>query len=404
MSNPVFPNPPVAVESLIQPMTPAIVLQTIVNTLVSMGVRADLWKKQGTAISCMTALANIVSAGINDRIAATKAAWLPTAVGAWLTWLALYMYGVFRTEASFATGPLTLTNGGGGTYSFAPFTATFQNPTTKATYQNTTAIALGPGPGTMQTITIQATALGSQGNSAPGTVTALITTMLGVTCSNLAPVLGIDEQDDPNLQLECWNSIAANSAYGPRQSFGYAVQTAVNSVTGSPVNINRFLPPPASHTGMVTLTIASPSGAADPNDVIGVANQIEAIARPPNVQVAVQSATPVSYVGQFAGTLTVYVANSPGLAASSVATAIENALDDFFENYPVGGRVGPLGFQGVFAAAVDAACASAWPPKPTDPTVPWRSSVFDVIGTIDMALTSGQVATNGIITVAVVLV
>lgn len=400
MSNP-FPNPPIAVESLIQPMTPDIVFQTIVNALVAMGIRADLWPKRGVLRSCMMVVATIISSGINDRIAATKAGWLPTAVGAWLTWLALYMYGVIRAAASFATGPLTLSNGGGGSYPFAPFTATFQNPTTGVTYQNVTAIALSPGPGTSQTVTVQASIIGSPGNSAPGTVTKLVTAMLGVTCTNAAPVLGSDAQQDSDLQLECWNSIAANSAYGPRQSFGYAIQNAINPVSDLPVNINRYLLSLGSHLGTVNVVLASPSGAASTDDVTGVQTQIEEIARPQNVQATAQSATAVSYVGAAAGVVTVWVTKTPGLAAATVMAAIEAALDDFFANYPIGGQTGQSGAQGVFGTGVDGAIAGAWPPKPTDPSVPWRSSVFDISGTNDLALTGQQVATNGITAVVV---
>jgi hypothetical protein len=394
MSNP-FPNPPVDVAILIQPSTPEAVRQVLIDSLVTLKIRADLWPTQGSFYAVLTVVANVISAGINERTLATKGGWLGTALGGWLTWLALYMYGVLRTAATFATGTLTLTNALGGTFSFAPFTATFQNSTTKATFTNTEAISLGPGPNTSQTFGIQATAVGSASNSAPGTIDTLVTTMLGVTCSNAGPVLGIDEQDDVSLQLECWNAIAANSAYGPRQSFGYAVQTAVNSVTGSPVNINRYRltvglvgGPGTAHTGNLTVTLASPAGPADANDVTGVAARIEAIARPECVNVVTQSATIVNDTR----ILTVYVSATPGLLASTVQAAIENALAQFFKTYPIGGRVGPSLFRGLFLSALEGVCYSAWP------------GVFEVTSsTGDLAMTTSQVAVDEI-SVVVVLV
>jgi hypothetical protein len=388
-----FPNPPTDIATLIQPSTPAAVRQVIIDSLVTLGIRADLWPTRDALYGCMTVVAGVISAGINERTLATKGGWLGTAVGGWLTWLALYMYGVLRTAATFATGPLTLTNALGGTYSFAPFTATFQNPASKKTFTNVTAIALGPGPATSQTIAIQATELGAASNSAPGAITGMVTTMLGVTCSNPGPVLGIDAQDDASLQLECWNSIAANSAYGPRQSFGYAVAQALNSVTGSPVNVNRYLVTPGlaagAHTGMLTVTLASPSGAADPNDVTGVQASIEALARPECVLVTSQTATPLPV----ALGLTVYVTATPGLSATTVQAAIASALASFFAAYPIGGRVGPSGFRGLFAAALEGVCYGAWP------------GVYDVVLSVpaDIAMTQFQVATDSIAVTAILV-
>ena len=372
-----FPNPPVAVSALIQPMTGEITLAVIIASLVSMGIRADLWPKEGVAISCMTAVSNLFAAAFNASILpAIKSGWLPTAMGNWLEWLALYMYGVAKVHATFATGQVTLTNSGGATFNFNPFEVTFQNVDTQATYTNTDPIALAAGPST-QTIHIQATEQGTASNAIPGQVTVIVTTMLGVTANNTAAVLGIDDQSDASLQLECWNAIAANSPFGPRQSFAYAVQTALNSVTFSPVNVNRFTISPSSHTGQVAVVVASPTGAPDPNDVTGVANNIEAIARPECVTVSVTGATTVVD----ADTLVVYVTATVGLDAGTVQTAIVDALTAFFQTYPIGGRtVGS--FSGLFASAIDGVCFGAWP------------GVFDVQGANDLALTSGQVATN----------
>lgn len=387
-----------------QPISGAVVLSAVVSALVSVGVRADLWPKEGVLLACMTQLCDAVSDFIDDRIAATKAGWLPTSFGAWLTWLALYMYGAVRTSATFASGQLTLTNGGGGLFNFAPFTVTLQNPTTKKTYTNVDPIALAPGPGTSQSIAIQANELGSASNSAPGQISGIVSTMLNVTCSNAAPVLGIDQQSDPSLQLLCWNAIAANSAYGPRQSFAYAIQTAINPLSSSPVNINRWLVSQSSHTGYVTVLVASPQGAADPNDVAGVGLNVEAIARPMCVGHAEQSAVPVPYTQA----INVYVTATPGLSQAAVTAAMNTALNGFFQSYPIQGKTGASGFQGVFASAIEGAIASAWPPRPLDPTIPWQSAVFDIElaagGDLpDLALGLGQVATNGI-TINVILV
>jgi hypothetical protein len=394
MSTP-FPNPPVDINALLQPTTGDIVLGVMLSELVSMGIRADLWPKEGVAISCMTVVAKIFAGAINTTIIpAIKSGWLPTSFGLWLTWVALYQYGVYRVTATFATGPLTLTNGGGGSFSIPAFQATFQNAITQKTYTNLTAISLAPGPGPTQTITIQATETGTASNANPGDVTGIVTTMLGVTATNLAPVLGVDDQSDPSVQLECWNAIAANSPFGPEQSFAYAIQTAINPISGLPVNVNRWSISPSSHTGQVQVFLASPTGAADANDVLGVASNINAIARPPCVTATVASCSTVPDTD----TLTVYVTSTPGLDAGTVQTAIATALTNYYASpsgNPIGGRTaGP--FNGLSAAAKYGVCFDAWPPKPTDPTLPWTSSVFYVTGGNDRPLVAGQVAVDSL--------
>jgi len=369
-----FPNPPVDVNVLLAPTSPQTVLGVIINSLVTMGIRADLWPKEGVAISCMTAVSSIFSGAINTTvIPAVKSGWLPTAVGNWLTWAALYSYGVNRVNATFATGQLTLTNGGGGSFSFGPFEATFQNALTKKTYTNVDPIALAP-LGT-QTINIQSTEQGTASNAAPGDISIIVSTMLQVSCTNLAAVSGIDTQSDASLQLECWDAIAANSPFGPRQAFAYAVQTAVNSVSGLPVNINRWQITPSSHTGQVQVWVASPAGVPDPNDVTGVANNIEAIARPECVTV---TTSPVSVVPDN-DTITVFVTATPGLQASDVSAAVTSALTTFFNTYPIGGKSNGTA-QGLFASALEGVCYGAWP------------GVFEVTGANDLALVDGQVA------------
>lgn len=392
MSSP-FPNPPSDFSVLVAPTTRAIVLKVITDALVSMGIRADLWQKEGVAISITTQVANVFAAAINGTIIpAIKSGLLPTSTGNWLTWLSLYMYGQRRILATFATGQVTLTNNGGGLFAFGPGEVIFQNPNSigpvKKTYTNVDPIALAPGPGPTQTINVVATEQGTASNANPGDISVIVTTMLSVSVTNLFPVLAIDDQTDASLQLQDWNSIAANSAFGPRQSYAYAIQTALNSVSGNPVNVNRWLVSPSSHTGRTQVWIASPTGIVIPTDVLGVIANIEAIARPPGVTVSVASVTTVPDTD----TLTVYVRASPGLDAAAVLAAMQTALSIFFSGAngtnPIGGTRGaPSAFitQGLYVSALYGVCFDAWPPKPTDPTIPWVSAVVEVTSANELA-------------------
>lgn len=372
-----LPNVPFDITTLLQPWTQDGVRASMVTALVGMGIRADLWPKGGVAGSVMTDMAGRIAAQANDAIAAIKAGWLPTATGGWLTWVALYFYGITRREATFASGSLTVTNTAGGVYNEAPFTVTFQDSASKKTYVNVDAIALAAGPGPTQTIQIQAVEAGSASNAAPLQIDTVVTSLPGVTCSNAAPVLGIDAQSDEELRQECWDSLGARSVRGPRTAYAFAIQIALNSITQTPVNINRWTVTSSSHKGQVTVVIASPSGVPDANDVTGVATSIEAVARPECVQVTTLAATKLVY----SGPVVVYLPPSPGLLQATVAQAVLDAIDAFFVSYPIGGRTAD-GVTGVHGSGIEGAIAGAFP------------GIFAVDSPGDLAMTSQQVAVS----------
>src|SRR5581483_554984 len=118
-----------------------------------------------------------------------------------------------------------LTNTGGGLYTFAAGTATFQNPTTGATYTNVSDFTLNPS--SVLTIPIQAVVQGSAGTSAPGTITTILASMGVTTCTNAASVVGTDPQSDDDLKSECKAKLGAQSVRGPRGAYRYAVQSAL---------------------------------------------------------------------------------------------------------------------------------------------------------------------------------
>ena len=378
---PPFPTPPTPFDSLIAPMSPEAILQTFIDALVFANIRADLWPTEGVMISCMTAIAKVISGGINDRIAASKSGLLPLSFAGWLAWLALYFYGVVKVQGTFATGSVRLDNDKGGSFAQAAFTTLFQNTTTKAVYTNTEPISLPPGPGTFQLVDIQATVIGSSSNALPGDITTIQSpAMQGVRVTNLAPVLGTDDQPDEDLRLTCWYAISANSPFGPANSFAYAVKTAKNLTLTppAPVNINRLTISPPDHTGGITVTLASPGGVPISTDVDAVRANILAIAKPPGVRPVVQGATPVNDTDA----IIVYVSATPGLVAATVVAAMNVALEAFFAAYPIGGRSVDGASYWLFATAVDGVLFAAWP------------GVFAVSGTHDLALSAGQVAVD----------
>ncbi len=179
------------IDQLIKPLSKDEVKDSIYRLMAATGLPVTSWPEGGVARTIVAIVAAIF-AGFTDVIAvAIRAGFLDLAEGIWLTLLARYVYGVDRIEATFAAGEVTLNNTGGGVYSFDPGDLIVRNPATNKTYTNTTAFDLGALE-MGKKVPIRATEAGAASTSAPGQITEFVTTLLLVTVSNEAPVVGLD--------------------------------------------------------------------------------------------------------------------------------------------------------------------------------------------------------------------
>lgn len=395
------------VQQLLAPMTATQIRASIVLVLQSLGMQPQNWAQGGIASTALTGTANILATLSSQLSSAIAQQWNPTASGGGLQLLSQYFYGLTPPQATFASGSVVLTNTGGGVYSYGIGQAAFQSTVKNAggqypQYTNTAAFTLGagsPSSPTTVTVPVQCTVIGSQGNSSPGFVTLLVTQMLGVTCTNPNAILGLDALSDPALRTLNANSLGVRgSAYGPRSAYGYAIQAAVNSVSGLPVNVNRWSISVSSHTGEVTIYVASPSGTVLTTDLEGISNSIEALARPEGVTVlpglpgypsAPASATVVNYTPA----ITCNVLAPQGTTAASLQTTIANALSAWFSgaSNPIGGLTASddanANFTGIFESGVSGVVAVAVAGV-TGCTL--LSTQFS--GMTDLALAAGEVA------------
>jgi len=404
-----------------------------------MGPNPNNWKQGGIASSFLTAacailgilsgggqIAGVTIGGLSNALAQQ---WNPTASGGGLQLLSQYFYGVPPPLGSYASGSLTLVNSGGGVYSYGAGQAQFASTIPNAvgvypTYTNESAFTLNAL--STLSIEIECTFSGSGGNAIPGAISNLVTSMLGVTCSNPNPVLGSDPLSDPALRQYNISSLSRNSNYGPRSSYSYAIQTATNIVTGSPVNINRWTISVNSHTGVATIYICSPEGTTDPNDQAGIAACIESGAgstdptftgaRPPGATVGpdtviigsstIGAPAPAVTVTYSPTSISVYVlapkgtianGTTPAGAPLSLQTTILNQLDNFFESQanPIGGLSfsddNNLSFNGISESAVIGQIGQAIASVPGCSLIATR-----FVGPSDLTLLASEVAVNGI--------
>lgn len=222
------------VAQLTTPLTVAEVTAAIYAALASEGVNVTIWTAGAPLRTLIAGLAIVLAAFSSLQAALAKMSFLALARGSWLTLVAFYVYGVTRDPGSFATGSLTLTNGAGGVFAYDPFTVTFSNGS--KTYKNVTAIVLASMGA--QTITIQATELGSGSSAGAATITTLVTPMPGVTCSNAAALVGTDEESDETLRLRCSEKLGTLSPNGARDAYAFVARSAVRA-DGSSIGVTR---------------------------------------------------------------------------------------------------------------------------------------------------------------------
>lgn len=272
----------------------------------------------------------------------------------WLNILAQQVFGVTVPSATYATTTETLTNSGGAIYTIEPGDLTFSNPTTGAMYHNTTGGTLNGASSTLN-VTIVADVAGSAGSASAGEISALVTTLLGVTCTNAAAAVGVDQQAPSVTVQQCRNKLGSLSPNGPAAAYSYV---ALNSALTGIQTVTRCRVYPDSDTGDVQIYVAGPGGAVGGSDVTAVQNAIQQWATPlcitPTVSNVNNVTVPVTY--------TIWVYQSVNQTSSQVQTAIQTALETMFANRPIGGDIIPPASTGsLYLSLIQATIENVYP-------------------------------------------
>lgn len=364
---------PLTLDQLVTPLTADSVMATWIANLETVGIPASTWRKGGALRTIMAVVATSYAGFTQVQVAANKAQFLDLASTGWLTLLARYLFNVERPVATFATGAVTLVNGGGGLYTHAAGTYQVKNSTTGKVYTNVSGFTLNP----LATLTIDIVAVeaGSASSSAPTTIDAQVTDDNAVTVSNADAVVGTDALDDEGLRALCRAKRESLSPNGPRGAYKFAVLTALRN-DGSLVDINRVQVSSSSSLGQVHAYAASPSGTPISTDLDAARTNVENIARPDAVTFTLDGAVGVP----ISQSLTIWATTTPGLDATGLGALVDAALIAMAEAYPIGGIKKTGATQGyLFAGNVEGTAKGVHP------------AIFDVEGAVDTPLNDGQV-------------
>lgn len=353
----------ISLDDLTTPMSVDDVTTSIYEVLAALGVNTTTWKPGAVVRTIIAACAVVLSAFSELMALIAKSGWLELAEGNWLKLVAIHVFGINESdlEATFASGNVTLTNGGGGVYGpFAVDDVVVKNTATGKTFRNAAPFSLGA----LSSVTVTFTAVeaGSGSTSAPGAIDSLVTTMLGVTVSNATSLVGSDDLDDPTIRTLCLEKRSALSPNGPRDAYAYFARTARRQ-DGTLVGVTRVAVSKSSTTGQVTVTVASDTGgisgiATDPTTDLGAVDlAIKQNVVPDAVTETTLSATSVTIPIVY----TVWVSAALNMTAQEVQDAITAKLISFFSTQPIGGVLIGLPPGVVFADAIRTAIGSTRP-------------------------------------------
>lgn len=258
----------------------------------------------------------------------------------WADIWALSRFKVTRVPAKPAAGGEVLTcsaSAVGNTY--APGEIIIAHATTHKTYANTVSITVVPST-VLDPKAFAATEPGSASTAAPGSITVLVSSIVGVTVSNPESFIGTDQETTPHLVDRARSSLGALSPNGPKDAYNYVATTQFLpdgtplSNTSTPITRTRTIVD--EPTGELSVYLATSAGAPSGPDVAIVQTAIDTRAEPWGTTAMAIAATevvqPITYQAWVKGSQ---------LTVAQLESTIGVALAFYFAMLALGGDVIP---------------------------------------------------------------
>jgi hypothetical protein len=316
-----------------------------------------------------------------------RSAFVEYADDTWRPIVADQTYGVTVPPATYATTVVTLTNSGGSNRTFDPGDLVFKNSTTGKTYHNTSGGTLASGPATTLDVDVEADEAGSASTAAAGEIDELVTSYLGVTCTNAEAAIGTDRQDAATTIAQCRAKLSTLSLTGPRGGMAYVAREA--SLTGT-YAITKARAFASSDSGDVTVYLAGPSGAVAEADRALVETAILRWATGFCITPTVLSAAAVTV----SVTYELWIYKRSNRTATEAEAEVNTALAALIAALPIGGDIIPPATSGyLYQSLIESTIREVFGADA------FRVSVSLPAG--DTAITNGQVAALGTVTATI---
>lgn len=380
----------ISLATLLVQETKAMIYETALGVASAIGLPVSTWRAGDPTRSLYHLEAETLSALESLAAGYISSGFIDFVTGDWRKVMAEQFYGVVVPEATFASTSVTLTNAGGLDRTIDPGDITFKNSSTGKTYRNTSGGHLGP-VGTLDAVLVVdvvADEAGSDSSAAAGEIDELVTTMLGVTCTNVAAAIGTDEQDWNTTKAQCLAKLDTLSANGPSDVYEFVARD--RSLTGTSA-VSRARSYGSRDTGDVTLYLAGPGGGVPESDRALVEEAVIRWATPLCTTVTVLSAegvvVPITYE--------LWCYRSANKTAAEIEELVQDALETLFASRDIGGDIIPPATSGyLYRSLIESTIRGVLP------------EIFRVAVSTpgDTALSNAQVASLGTVSATINLV
>ena len=235
------------IDELTNPLSSSDVKATIYSELAAVGVDTTSWKPGAVVRTMIAAFCTLFAAFTVWSSKAVRAGFLLLGSDpAWLRSAAKYDYGTNFFPATFATGPLTITNSGVGTYSWNPgelsvvATLLIRGVSTVKSYTNADPISLGASSSV--TVAIIADEIGADSTAPIGSINKLSPPISGLSVSNAAAVVGADDEAPQALINRALAQASAVSPNGPRDAYRAVLEAATRADGSQIANRIKVVP------------------------------------------------------------------------------------------------------------------------------------------------------------------
>lgn len=372
---------------LTKPMTVEEASATIYSALAAQGVDVTLWIAGAPTRALIAGLAILLAAFSRVQALIAKSGFLAFSEKAWLTLVALYVYGVERIPGTQAAGTVTLTNGGVGVY-VVDVGALIVSKGTK-TYRNTASFSLGASASV--SVPIAADELGAASSAGATTITNLVTPLPGVTCSNPGALVGLDEESDEALRKRCAAKLGTLSPNGPRDAYDFVSKSAKRA-DGTPIGVTRTRTI-ADGAGGIDLYLATGSGeVSNPADVSTIDGELQAKVVPEGIDLRTHSATPLLV----AVTYELWISSAISDDDDAVKAKVSAALASWLGSKDIGGDVISPATGKIYKSEIEDVVGNVYPSGPGADGVVRRGTIKRAVtvpaGDVSVATTEAPAA------------